>query len=54
MDKQLLTSVIEKYYLNGINEKVKWTIKDKKVQILFTSQAAKVVATIHKLLQYQL
>jgi hypothetical protein len=38
MDKQLLTSVIEKYYLNGINEKVKWTIKDKKVQILFTSQ----------------
>ena len=38
MDKQLLTSVIEKYYLNGINEKVKWTVKDKKVQILFTSQ----------------
>jgi len=37
MDKQLLVSVIEKYYLNGIHEKVKWTIKDKKVQILFTS-----------------
>ncbi len=38
MEKQLLVSVIEKYYLNGINEKVKWTVKDKKVQILFTSQ----------------
>ena len=38
MEKQLLVSVIEKYYLNGINEKVKWNVKDKKVQILFTSQ----------------
>lgn len=37
MEKQLLTSVIEKYYLGGIHEKVKWTVKDKKVQILFTS-----------------
>ena len=37
MDKQLLTSVIEKYYLGGIHEKVKWTVKDKKVVILFTS-----------------
>jgi hypothetical protein len=37
MEKQLLVSVIEKYYLNGIHEKVKWTVKDKKVQILFTS-----------------
>jgi len=37
MDKQLLVSVIEKYYLNGVHEKVKWTIKDKKIQILFTS-----------------
>jgi len=37
MDKQLLTSVIEKYYLGGIHEKVKWTVKDKKVTILFTS-----------------
>jgi hypothetical protein len=37
MEKQLLVSVIEKYYLNGIHEKVKWTIKDKKIQILFTS-----------------
>jgi hypothetical protein len=37
MEKQLLLSVIEKYYLNGIHEKVKWIIKDEKVQIQFTS-----------------
>lgn len=37
MDKQQLVSVIEKYYLNGIHEKVKWTVKDKKVTIFFTS-----------------
>jgi hypothetical protein len=37
MEKQLLTSVIEKYYLGGIHEKVKWTVKDKKITILFTS-----------------
>jgi len=37
MDKQQLVSVIEKYYLNGIHEKVKWTVKDKKITILFTS-----------------
>jgi len=37
MEKQLLTSVIEKYYLGGIHEKVKWTIKDQNIQILFTS-----------------
>lgn len=37
MEKQLLLSVIEKYYLNGIHEKVKWLIKDKKAQIQFTS-----------------
>jgi hypothetical protein len=37
MEKQLLVSVIEKYHLNGIHEKVKWNVKDKKIQILFTS-----------------
>lgn len=37
MDKQLLTSTIEKYHLGGIHEKVKWSIKDKKATILFTS-----------------
>ena len=46
MEKQLLTSVIEKYYLGGINERVKWTIKDKKVTILFTSQTKDLAGSV--------
>jgi hypothetical protein len=46
MEKQLLTSVIEKYYLGGINERVKWTVKDKKVTILFTSQTKDLAGSI--------
>ena len=46
MEKQLLTSVIEKYYLGGIHDKVKWTIKDKKVQVLFTSQIKDLAGSI--------
>jgi hypothetical protein len=46
MEKQLLTSVIEKYYLGGIHEKVKWTVKDKKVTILFTSQTKDLAGSI--------
>ena len=46
MEKQLLTSVIEKYYLGGIHDKVKWTIKDKKVQVLFTSQTKDLAGSI--------
>jgi hypothetical protein len=33
MEKQLLVSIIDKYYLNGIGEKVKWTVKDNVVTI---------------------
>jgi hypothetical protein len=39
MEKQLLQSIIEKYYLGGIHEKVKWIIRDKKIQIPFTAIA---------------
>jgi hypothetical protein len=46
MEKQLLTSVIEKYYLGGINERVKWTVKDKKVTILFTSQTKDLAGSV--------
>jgi hypothetical protein len=46
MEKQLLTSVIEKYYLGGIHEKVKWTIKDKKITILFTSATKDLAGSI--------
>jgi hypothetical protein len=33
MEKQSLVSIIDKYYLNGIGEKVKWTVKDNVVTI---------------------
>jgi hypothetical protein len=33
MEKQSLVSIIDKYYLNGIGEKVKWTVKDNEVTI---------------------
>jgi len=46
MEKQLLTSVIEKYYLGGIHDKVKWTVKGKKLQILFTSQTKDLAGSI--------
>jgi hypothetical protein len=46
MEKLLLTSVIEKYYLGGIHERVKWTIKDNKVTILFTSQTKDLAGSI--------
>jgi hypothetical protein len=32
-----LQAVINKYYLNGMNEAVKWDIKDKNLNIKFTS-----------------
>jgi hypothetical protein len=49
MEKQLLTSIIEKYYLGGIHEKVKWTVKDKKITILFTSQTKDLAGSIEAL-----
>ena len=33
MEKQALVSIIDKYYLNGIGEKVKWTVKNNEVTI---------------------
>ena len=35
MQKQTLTSVIDKYHLNGIVESVKWSIKDKNITVDF-------------------
>ena len=37
INKLDLVSIISKYYLNGMNEAVKWEIKDKKLIIKFTS-----------------
>ena len=33
VNKSKLTSIISKYYLNGLNNQVKWRIKDKKLTI---------------------
>lgn len=37
INKLELVSIISKYHLNGMNEAVKWEIKDKKLTIKFTS-----------------
>lgn len=37
MDKQVLISLIEKYYLNSIIEKVKWNVKDNNITVDFIS-----------------
>jgi hypothetical protein len=33
MNKEILQSVIDRYYLNGLCESVKWNIKDKELTI---------------------
>ena len=35
MNKNTITSVIDKYYLNGTVESVKWVIKDKNITVDF-------------------
>ena len=46
MQIQTLTSVIDKYYLNGIVESVKWTIKDKNIEIDFITPFKNLVGKI--------
>ena len=46
MEKQSLISIIDKYYLNGIGEKVKWTVKDKIVTIKTFSPTKDMVGII--------
>jgi len=38
-----LQSIINKYYLNGLNETVKWEIKDKTLTIKFTSPTREMI-----------
>ena len=37
INKLDLVSIISKYYLNGMNEKVKWDIQDSKLIIKFNN-----------------
>ena len=46
MEKQSLTSIIDKYYLNGIGEKVKWTVKDNTVTIKTFSPTKDMVGVV--------
>jgi len=46
MDKQFLLSIIDKYYLNGLVEKAKWSIKNKEIQINLLSANRDLVGTI--------
>ena len=46
MQKQTLTSIIDKYYLNGTVESVKWVIKDKNITIDFITPFKNLVGKI--------
>jgi hypothetical protein len=46
MEKQSLVSIIDKYYLNGIGEKVKWTVKDNTVTIKTFSPTKDMVGVV--------
>lgn len=41
-----LQSIINKYYLNGLNETVKWEIKDKTLTIKFTSPTREMIGEV--------
>ena len=46
INKADLVSIISKYHLNGLNEAVKWEIKDKKLTIKFTTSNNTMIGTI--------
>lgn len=46
MQKQVITSVIDKYYLNGVVESVKWDLKDKNITISFITPMKNLVGKV--------
>ena len=46
MNKQTLTSVLDKYYLNGTVESVKWNIKDKTITVDFITPMKNLVGKV--------
>ena len=46
INKNTLTSVISKYYLNGLNNQVKWRIKDKTLTI-YAGESGRVCKIVH-------
>jgi hypothetical protein len=47
ISKNQLTSIISKYYLNGLNNQVKWRINDNQLTI-YAGEAGKVCKVVHK------
>lgn len=46
INKADLVSIISKYYLNGMNEAVKWEIKDNKLTVKFTSPDRSMIGVV--------
>ena len=46
MNKQIITSVLDKYYLNGTVESVKWVIKDKNITVDFITPMKNLVGKV--------
>jgi hypothetical protein len=46
INKADLVSIISKYHLNGLNEAVKWEIKDKKLIIKFTTSNNTMIGSV--------
>lgn len=46
MQKQTITSVVDKYYLNGIVESVKWDINDKNITVDFITPMKNLVGKV--------
>lgn len=46
INKADLVSIISKYYLNGMNERVKWDIQDNKLTIKFNSPDNSMIGTV--------
>jgi hypothetical protein len=46
MNKQIITSVLDKYYLNGTVESVKWDIKDKNITVDFITPMKNLVGKV--------
>jgi hypothetical protein len=52
MDKQSLISIVNKYYLDGIGEKVKWNVKDNQVTIKTFSATKDMVGIVTAPLEF--
>ena len=46
MEKQSFVSLINKYYLDGVGEKVRWSVKDKQAVIKTFSQTKDMVGIV--------